>query len=127
MSIIPAVQRLGLNADFVKEEQQTILKRPAPGAFPVVMAPRGADWWIQNGNLAGAPQPWRKLHVFHQRNSGEPSKFHKGIPANENCLISKKGSAMLRQPAAHFFQPHQPRMPRVKFPEERSSDDSAIL
>lgn len=38
MSIVPAVQRLGPNAYFVKEQHQTISNRRAPGAFPVVVA-----------------------------------------------------------------------------------------
>lgn len=38
MSIIPAVERLGVNAQFVEQQEQTILDRRAPGAFPVVVA-----------------------------------------------------------------------------------------
>jgi len=127
MLIVPTVERLGQNADFVKEQHQTIADRCAPGAFPVVMAPRGADWRIEDGDLAGAPQAWRKLHVFHQRDFGESSQFHKDIPADENRLISKKSSAVPGHPAAHFFQPHQPGMPFVELPEKSPSNDCTIL
>lgn len=65
MPVIPAVERLGRNADFVEQEQQTILNGSDPGAFPIVVAPGRTDRWIEDGNFAGAPQTRRKLHVFH--------------------------------------------------------------
>ena len=44
----------------------------------------GGEWGIEEGDLAGATQPARKLDVFHQRNRCKTAKSAKCFLPNEH-------------------------------------------
>ena len=76
MFVIPAVERLGWNAQFVEEQQQTILDRGAPGALEL--------WWRPEERTGGS----RTAILPARRKRGENSTSSiNGILANPPSFI----------------------------------------
>ena len=56
-SIIPAVQRGGRHAHLIEQQEEPVAKRSAPRAVAAVLAIRGAQRRVEDGDFPRAPEP----------------------------------------------------------------------
>lgn len=114
------------HAALIKNDEQRVLHRRAPRAFPPVVPRGGLHRRIEQGNPARCAQTFREFHIFHQWKIRKTTEALEHRAPDEDRLIAVKRSAVAREKTHHRFQPREARMPVVELPVESASDDRRV-